>query len=147
MLQILNRLNKQTKILSIITICCIIATTFLCANTVKFYTQKKLTVNATVVRMDMYNDSTADNSDWGYDVYVNYSCIGKMYKNIHYGRVSIDTDLKEGTKFDIQVYAKEPDKVASNSFAGAWVFLGFSVALIVISVKNIKDDLKEEKGD
>lgn len=138
-------IKKDTGIIVAATVICIIVTLFLSANTIRYYTQKKVTVRSEVVAMEMYNNSTAETSDWGYDVFVDYNCLGKSYKHVHYGQVTVDTDLKEGSKLDFQVYADEPDTVAQNTFGNSWIFLAVSVILIAVSVKNVRGDLKNRK--
>lgn len=142
----LELLDRETKIVAVAALLCVIVTLFLSANTVKYYTRRKVSVHATVTAMEMYNNSTAENSDWGYDVFVDYGCLGKKYKNVHYGQVSVDTGLKEGSKLDFEVYADEPDKVAQNTFGNSWIFLAFSVMMIAVSAGSIRRDLNVGKG-
>ena len=146
MLTYLKKFKKETIIIAVVTVLCIIVTGVMSANFLRYRTEKKVKVSAQVTSIEYYDHSSGDTSDTGYEIFGDYSYGANDYEHILLDTVSAYPDYSEGDYLDVYVYANSPGEVAVNTFPNAIFFLAASIFLTVLSIKKIKQEMADIKA-
>jgi len=139
----LSRLSRDSKIWVICTILCIISNVFLGVNAMRYKSQEKATIDAVIVDIQEVTVTENRHTRIKYDIYVDYMFKGGMYSNIMADRLSELDGLKIGDHQEIEIYTDNPSEIAQDTGVNFIFFGGFSIVMIFISYKKIKQDLQE----